>query len=267
MVMSENVHPEPPPSPAKGWLPDRLLGAAELDPGDLALAAMLHAATASGTTEELASEPVVLAAYQAILAPAAVAPVAAAARSVTVTPSLAHSTRARTKGVQRLAARSVAAIVAIVSTLSLGGVATAAYTGALPAPLQDFAHRHIGAPAVGHGIWAHHTNPNAASKPPSFAHGHPRGSRGEPGTPGNTHATLTGLCRAVAEGHLAPTSPAYQRLADAAGGADHIAAYCADKARQGKASQRPAHPTRPRASAAVGSPSPRAKTTSPGLTN
>src|SRR6476659_3095171 len=99
VVMSENAHPEPPPSPAEGWLPDRLLGATALDPGDLALAAMLHAATASGTSEELASEPAVLAAYQAILAPAAAAPVAAAARSVTVTPSLAHTTRARTRGV------------------------------------------------------------------------------------------------------------------------------------------------------------------------
>ena len=267
MAMSENPRPEPNRSPAEGWLPERLLDTADLDRGDQALAALLELATAPGTSDELASGPAVLAAYQATLTPAGTTTVAEAVPSLTVTPTVAGRTPRGTSWVHRLAARSTAAAVAIVAMLSFGGVATAAYTGALPAPLQDFAHRHLGAPAVGHGIWAHHTNPHAASKPPSFVHGHPRGSHGRPDTPEKSRAALTGLCKAVAEGHLRPTSTAYQRLVDAAGGADQVATYCADKPGPGKPLRRPTPSTRSRASAVVGSPSPRPKTTSPGLTN
>jgi hypothetical protein len=263
MAMSDLPRTEPTQPPSEGWLPDRLLAAAELDRGDAALAAMLAVARGPGTTGELAGEPAVLSAYQAAMVPAEPTPAAAAVRTVTVTPTITERVRARGTGVRRLAARSTAAVIAVLATLSLGGVATAAYTGALPAPLQDFAHRYIGAPAVGQGIWAHHTNPNAAPKVPSFAHGHPDGSPGGPAARGKSHfALLASLCQAVDKGYLGPTSPAYRALVEAAGGANKVPGYCATMHRPGTPSQRPTTPAHPHPSArAVGSASSRPQTT------
>jgi hypothetical protein len=59
----------------------------------------------------------------------------------------------------RLAAAAMACIVA------LGGVAAAAYAGALPAAIQDFAHRVIDAPAAQH----HAPNPPGQQRPDGSA--------------------------------------------------------------------------------------------------
>ena len=246
MAMSENPNREP----AGGWLPDRLTGSADLDRGDRGLVALLELATAPATREELASEPAVLAAYHATFVPTLSAAAAPAVPYRTVTPVLADRADHGTSWIRRLAARSTAAAVAIVATLSLGGVATAAYTGALPAPLQDFAHRHIGAPAVGHGIWAHHTNPHAAPKPPAFAHSHPGGSHGRRHVGAAPQAAvLARLCKAYVKGHLGPASAEYPLLVAAAHGADKVTAYCANLPGPGKPPQRPAASVRPHPSA------------------
>jgi hypothetical protein len=88
------------------------------------------------------------------------------------------------------------AVVAAAAAIAAGGVATAAYARALPAPVQRIAHDFIGAPAephvshpsgsstapgrtgsrrhfrhhfVGHGCWSQRTHPSWMTKPhPSF---------------------------------------------------------------------------------------------------
>jgi hypothetical protein len=114
-----------------------------------------------------------------------------------------------------LSARAAAAVVA--AALSIGGVATAAYTGALPAPVQQLAHVAFGAPPASTHAGAHSgtipASPSAAS-----------------------HAAL-GLCtawaHARAHGTAEQRAAAFRNLAAAAGGAAKVAAYCATVAHPG----------------------------------
>lgn len=59
-----------------------------------------------------------------------------------------HWARRRRRPVLAALLTAKAAVATTILTVGLGGVATAAYTGTLPAPLQRFAHKVIGAPAA-----------------------------------------------------------------------------------------------------------------------
>jgi hypothetical protein len=120
--------------------------------------------------------------------------------------------------------------------LALGGTAAAAYTGTLPTPAQDFAHRVIGAPAA-HA--ADRTSPSATGSAsetprPAATTTDSTSTKGPVG-PDASGAAMFGLCTAwtahQANGETAngkaDDAVAFKNLAAAAGGADKIAAYCA----------------------------------------
>ena len=112
-----------------------------------------------------------------------------------------------------LSARAAAA--AAVAALSLGGFATAAFAGALPAPAQQFAHHTFGAPAA-HGGQPTGTHPSATTTPTG---------------PDATGPAAFGLCtawaHAKAHGTNSQQAVAFRNLAAAAGGASNVTAYCA----------------------------------------
>lgn len=118
---------------------------------------------------------------------------------------------------------SAKAAAAAVAAVALGGAASAAYAGALPAPAQKLAHDTIGAPSP-----------------------HPSGSPGAHATPVGPDATgpaAFGLCtaykHAMVHGTAAQKSVAFRNLAAAAGGSANVTAYCATVAHPG-ASGKPA---------------------------
>jgi hypothetical protein len=137
-----------------------------------------------------------------------------------------------------LAARAAAA--AAVAALGLGGFATAAFAGALPAPAQQFAHHTFGAPAAGGG------------QPTST---HPS-TTATPAGPDATGAAAFGLCTAWAhaKAHGTPSQQAvaFRNLAAAADGAANVAAYCAAVPHPGASSSHTSHPTGPPASHPTG---------------
>jgi hypothetical protein len=102
--------------------------------------------------------------------------------------------------------------------ISLGGVAAAAYTGVLPAGLQEVAHNAVGAPAAGHGKPADHGKAAESTKKAAV------------GPDATGHAAF-GLCTAwwhvQAHGNAADKAVAFRNLTAAAGGAHRIAKYCA----------------------------------------
>jgi hypothetical protein len=117
----------------------------------------------------------------------------------------------------RFGARTAAATVAV---LSLGGLATAAYAGVLPAPVQRFAHETIGAPS-------------AQSRQPYYPH-IPVNSQA-PGAPKAHRSTAQGLCiayvRAWRHGNVAEERTIFRNLARAAGSTGQVGAYCPAVAR------------------------------------
>ncbi len=155
-----------------------------------------------------------------------------------------------------------AAAAAAVAAAALGGVATAAYTGALPAPAQQFAHNAIGAP----------------SPKPSHSPGTPQATPTRPDAtgPDATGPAAFGLCTAYAHakahGTATQKAVAFRNLAAAAGGTAKIAAYCAavphpgssqsgqatsvPSHRSGKPTSAPTHPSGQPTSHATGKPSP-----------
>jgi hypothetical protein len=146
-----------------------------------------------------------------------------------------------------LSAKLAAALAA--GAIGLGGAATAAYAGALPAPVQNFAHHTIGAPAPHPGTppnptvsasqdtsASQHTSASPADSSSAVGSPSPLGSttpvaspRG--GGPNPAGAAAYGLCtsysHAQAHGSAADKSVAFGNLITAAGGADKVAAYCA----------------------------------------
>jgi len=104
------------------------------------------------------------------------------------------------------------AVAAAAVAITIGGVATAAYAGALPGPAQSIAHDVIGAPA-GH-------NHSSASRPSAHR---PDG-----------HLLCYAYAYAKAHGTAAQQAAIYKKLVKAAGGASKVAAYCA-------AARRPHH--------------------------
>jgi hypothetical protein len=139
-----------------------------------------------------------------------------------------------------LSARAAAA--AAVAALSLGGFATAAFAGALPAPAQQFAHHTFCAPAARSGQPTG-THPSAAATPAG---------------PDATGPAAFGLCtawaHAKAHGTRSQQAAAFRNLAAAAGGASNVAAFCAAVPHPGASSSHTAHPTGPPASHPTGPP-------------
>jgi hypothetical protein len=132
----------------------------------------------------------------------------AAFRSQFGAPRMAHRPPARTPPPRRRLL-PVKAAAAGATILSLAGIATAAYAGELPAPVQRFAHDVLGAP------------------PPSAQPALTPSSAG-PATAGDpAYGLCTAWKNAKAHGTAGQRAVAFRRLAVAAGGADNVTAYCA----------------------------------------
>jgi hypothetical protein len=142
-----------------------------------------------------------------------------------------------------LSARAAAAAAA---ATALGGLATAAYAGVLPAPAQQLAHNTIGAPS------------------PHPGNG-PQGQQPTPSGPAVPGPAAFGLCTAYAharaDGTATQRAVAFRKLAAAAGGAGKVAAYCAAVPHPGSpqsgqpAPHRPGRPSSAPAAHATGQPS------------
>ena len=144
----------------------------------------------------------------------------------------------------------VLAMTATSGLIVLGGGATAAFAGDLPAPLQTVAHRTLGAPAPALAADeagaetpesgdpatedpASTDDPTATEEPTSTddpastedpeADGTPSAT---PVGPDGTGPAAYGLCTAYTHGGLAPSSVAYGNLAVAAGGEEGLTDYC-----------------------------------------
>ena len=128
-----------------------------------------------------------------------------------------RSARRRPRLITSLLTVKAAAATAVAAAAALGGVATAAYTGALPAPAQQFAHNAIGAP----------------SPKPSHSPDAPQATPTHPDTvgPDAKGPAAFGLCTAYdhakAHGTASQKAVAFRNLAAAAGSAAKIPTYCA----------------------------------------
>jgi hypothetical protein len=186
------------------------LDPADAPPGYAAVAKLAAAATAPGTTEELAGEP------------EAVARFAARARSGFRT----RASSTRRAGVPRRLLTVKAAAAVLVAALSIGGVAAAA--GVFPAPARPDADHGPGNP--GRGPTATTGQSGAATTTDGKAADREHGNGTATG-PDATGPAKDGLCRAWQAGQggqhgKREDTPAFRALAAAAGGADKIAAYC-----------------------------------------
>jgi hypothetical protein len=125
---------------------------------------------------------------------------------------------------------------AVATILGLGGLATAAYAGVLPAGLQRLAHDVIGAPAAG---------ARPAAKPSPAA-------TGQPG-----YGLCTAWAHAKAHGTRKQRAMAFNELAAAAGGPGNVRAYCAATAHTPPPSSHPAPTPAHRSGKPAGLPTPR----------
>jgi hypothetical protein len=195
-----------------------------LDPGSAppgygGLARLLAAVSAPATPEELAGERLAMAEFAAVMR----------SRPPTLAP--------RRAAVAGKVFTMKAAAAALVAVLSLGGVAAAA-SGLIPgkpSPVVDRAPATTGADAAAAGRTAVADTDEGAHAGSAGGQGH--GSAVGPDASGPARA---GLCRAWQVGRGADNgskadSVAFQALVDAAGGADKVAAYCADVAAGGNA--------------------------------
>jgi hypothetical protein len=181
-----------------------LLAGMELPAGSsaglLPVADALAALRAGPTSDELSGEAVALAAF----------------RNQIGVPDISQQRARRRRPVFSPAAARAAA-VAVAGALCVGGVATAAYTGALPAPVQQLAHAAFGAPPAAGGTRPSTASPSTAS--PSTA---------SPSTA--SHAALgpcTAWAHARAHGNAKQKAAAFRSVAAAAGGSAKVASYCA----------------------------------------
>ena len=173
-------------------------------PGLQPVADVLAALRSGPTGDELAGEASVLAEFRRAAGVVAQAPAPPRPRRIT----------------SLVGAR--AAVAAAVAALSLGGLATAAYAGILPAPVQRFAHDTIGAPA-------------APSGSPAKTHLARNRTPVQSGATGSTaHRLCTAYTFAKAHGTAAQRAAAFHNLIGAAGGAGKVAAFCGTAARPGR---------------------------------
>jgi hypothetical protein len=200
---------------------DRMLAGDPTAEGSAALTALLSAATAPGTSGELAGEKAVLKAFRA----------AGSGTSLSRTPSRARRTSVLSTF---LAGKAVAAAAA--GGIAIAGTAAAAYTGNLPDALQDVAAQTIGAPA------ADATDAPAEHPAPAVT---PAGAptSATPVGPDASGNAAFGLCTAWDKGGVATTSVAYDALVKAAGGENKIDAYCDSVDKPGEAAEHAATPS------------------------
>jgi hypothetical protein len=190
------------------------LDPASAPPGYGGLARLLAATTAPATPQELAGKQAAMASF--------------AAEMRSHPPTLSP----RRTLVPRKLLTIKAAAAALVAVLSLGGVAAAA-SGLLPdqaSPVADQASAATGADAAAHGL-----GKAAAANLGGAADAGSAEGRASAAGPDASGAARAGLCRAWQAGQGADhgqkaDAVAFQALAEAAGGADHIAAYCQDVA-------------------------------------
>jgi hypothetical protein len=187
-----------------------LLAGAELPPGSgpelRPLAEALAELRGQPASDELEGEAETLAAF----------------RSQLGAPRTAHRQPAGMPPPRRLL--PVKAAVAAAIALSLGGIVTAAYAGALPTAVQRFAHDLIGAPPPG-------AQPGIG---PSLAR---TGTAGDP-----AYGLCTAWKHAKAHGTRKQRAAAFDKLAAAAGGAGNVTAYCATAAPPGASASPTPHP-------------------------
>jgi hypothetical protein len=198
--MPENTPPDG--APLDPFAVDRLLADPDTarDAAEQDLATLFAALRAPAEPHELAREREHLAAF-------------AAARALG---PLATTTRRSSVLTSFLATKTAVAAAAVAAVTAAG--AAGAYTGSLPDRLQNVAHDTLGAPAGN----AKSQRPDKTPKPD------PSPSRSNrDGSVDATGSAAHGLCTAFAAGGLATTSTAYGSLAEAAGGASRIEAYCA----------------------------------------
>jgi hypothetical protein len=202
-----------------------------LAPGLQPLADALAALTARPAGDELAGEAAALAEFY----------------SRAGVPSPIYGSRHRRHRLLASLLSGRAAAVAAAAALSLGGFATAAFAGALPAPVQQFAHHTFGAPAA-RGTQPTSTQPTRT---------HPSAAT-TPAGPDATVPAAFGLCtawaHAKAHGNSSQQAVAFRNLAAAAGGASKVATYCAAVPHPGPSSSRSSHPGGPPTSHPTGPP-------------
>jgi hypothetical protein len=137
-------------------------------------------------------------------------------------PARPHSPRGRRPARLASLLGAKAAAAAAIVAIGLGGAGAAAYAGALPPSLQQFAHRAISAPAPRQAGSGARSGPHAAGR------------------------AADGLCTAYQSarihGTAAQRAAAFRNLARAAGGAANIPAFCAAVSR-GHSSPARAHPS------------------------
>jgi hypothetical protein len=209
---------EPAPPADQQDLLDRLLegrlAPGSAPPGYGGLARLLAAVAAPATPQELAGEQRALASFAAVMRshPPILVP--------------------RRIAVPRKVLTMKAAAAVLVAVLSLGGVAAAA-GGLLPgqaSPVANTAAATTGADAAARGLGKAADADLAGSANAGPGEGQGRASAAGPDASGTARA---GLCRAWQAGQGADNGSrmdavAFQALVEAAGGADHIAAYCED---------------------------------------
>ena len=121
------------------------------------------------------------------------------------------------------------AAAATVAVVGFGGIATAAFAGALPSAAQQFAHDTIGAPSP-HASRSADANNNANA-----------GHSGTPVGPNASGPAAFGLCTAFANatqhGTAAQKAVAFRNLEKVAGGAANVASLCASVAHPGATPQ------------------------------
>ena len=227
--------PDAPLPAADQDLLDRLLenrlDPASAPPGYGGLAKLLAVAAAPATQRELAGERQAMATFAAVMRSH---PPTLTSRRTTV-PSKVFTMKA--------------AAAALVAVLSIGGVAVAA-TGLLPDQASSVADRvpdTTGADAAAHALGKAAAANLGGSAQTGSAGGQGRESAVGPDATG---AAQAGLCRAWQAGQGTDNdarmdSVAFQALAEAAGGADNIAAYCEDVAASGSADAHRQNPASP----------------------
>jgi hypothetical protein len=210
------------------WLLDRVLSG---DAGDewSSLAELFAAASGPAESDEVDGERGAVQSFMAAREAAAVGRERARGAS-------GHAAR-RVAVVSTLMAGKFAAVtVAGIVTLGAGGMAAAAYTGLLPAPLQDVAHRTIGAPLPERSTLSPSTSTSSTPTPtPEATSSSSTTTRVQQSdtsttTTSTAEQTVTStaeLCVDWQQQQLAATDPEFTSLTLAASGSTSIDAFCA----------------------------------------
>jgi hypothetical protein len=206
--------------PVPGVALDRLLDgdfATERTTPDVeALADLLSAAAGPPSDRELAGQTAAIAAF---------------ARERDVGSHRRQATVARRRSMLATLLGTKLAAAAAAGAIGFGGLAAAAYAGALPEPIQDFAHQTVGAPSAS----SDHSDPGNQGSAHRHSEASEHANTGQSSQavgPDATGSASYGLCTAFAEeraenGKVDTKSVAYQALVKAAGGADNIDEFCA----------------------------------------